>query len=289
MKRSMAPGVALCFAAAWIGYGQTTVDLGNQARNVDFGSAARTRPTKTGTALPAVCGVGELFFLTSALSGQNMYGCTAANTWARMTGSSGSGLPDLTGQSSKVLAISSDTAQWLAPGGDADGPVNALTVKKVQGRLVSASAPFNGQVLSWNATANSGLGQWEPATPSGGGGGGGTNTVSAGAGITVSQVGSDFAVSLDTAVVPAALFQSATLDFPSVANGACSTPLTMSMPGAVAGSAVAPGWPAGLENGLLPFMRVSAAGTISVWVCNLSGAALNPVAALYSATLVKGF
>jgi hypothetical protein len=288
MKRSISLGPILCCMTVVAAYGQTKIDLREQTRNIDFSTATLTRPMKTGTALPAACSVGEMYFLTTAASGQNIFGCPAVNTWVQMQGG-GSGLPDVTGHSGKVLAVSGASAQWLAPGGDADGAVSALTVRKVQGKAISSATPFNGQVLKWNSAANGGLGQWEPAAESGGGGGGGSNTVSAGTGVTVAQVGSDFAVSIDTAVVPAALFATAPLDFPSINTGTCATALTMSMPGAVADSTLSAGWPTGLETGLLPFMRVSAAGTISVWVCNLSGATVNPVSATYSAVLVKGF
>jgi hypothetical protein len=63
-------------------YGQTLINLSTQGRNVDFSSAPSTRPVKTGTALPATCAAGELFFNTSAPAGQNLYGCSAANAWS---------------------------------------------------------------------------------------------------------------------------------------------------------------------------------------------------------------
>lgn len=288
MKRSICVGAALLLAAAGAAHGQTKIDLRDQTKNIDFSSAAATRPVKAGSALPATCTTAELYFLNTAVAGSNLYGCVAANTWAQISGSAGSGLPDPTGQNGKVLAVSGSDPAWSATGGDADGSITALSVRKIQGRLVSTAAPFNGQVLKWNAAANGGLGQWEPATE-GGGGGGGASTVSAGTGIVVTQVGSNYAVSLDTAVVPAVLLASTTLDFPAIGNGGCAAPLTISMPGAVAGSALSPGWPAALEAGLMPFMRVSAAGTVSVWVCNLSGASVDPVSATYSAALVRGF
>lgn len=284
MKRLISRGTILYCVALLMVYGQPKTDSQEQPKSIDFSTATSTRPMKTGTSLPAVCSVGELFFLTTAASGQNIFGCPGVNTWVQMQG--GGGLPDVTGQSGKVLAVSGTNAQWLTPGGDADGAVSALTVRKVQGKAFSATMPFNGQILKWNAAANGGAGQWEPAAESGGGG---SAKVSAGTGVTVAQVGSTFTVGLDTAVVPAALFASAPLDFPAIATGSCSAALTMSMPGAVAGSAVSPGWPADLAPGLMPFMRVSAPGTISVWVCNLSGATVNPVTGTYSAVLVKGF
>jgi len=45
---------------------QTQVDLRTQARNIDFSAANSTRPIKTGTALPATCVAGNMFFKTDA-------------------------------------------------------------------------------------------------------------------------------------------------------------------------------------------------------------------------------
>lgn len=70
---------------------QTQVDLRSQSKQVDFSSAPSTRPAKTGTALPAVCAVGELFFRTNATPGQNLFGCTATNTWIQLSGGGGGG------------------------------------------------------------------------------------------------------------------------------------------------------------------------------------------------------
>jgi hypothetical protein len=76
-------GAALC---------QTQVDLRRQSKNVDFSSAASTKPLKSGTALPSTCGVGEMFFLTNGPAGSNLYGCTSTNAWSlEAGGGSGSG------------------------------------------------------------------------------------------------------------------------------------------------------------------------------------------------------
>jgi hypothetical protein len=77
---------ALPFACA-----QNQVDLAHQSRNVDFSGAPSTKPVKTGTATPASCSVGEVFFRTSAAPGQNLYGCTATNTWSPL-GTSGAAM-----------------------------------------------------------------------------------------------------------------------------------------------------------------------------------------------------
>lgn len=73
--------------------GQTQVDLRTQSKNVDFSGASSTRPSKTGTVLPAVCSTGETFFKSNASAGQNLYLCTAPNTWTVVNGSGGSGQP----------------------------------------------------------------------------------------------------------------------------------------------------------------------------------------------------
>jgi hypothetical protein len=68
---------------------QTQVDLRTQSKSVDFSAASETRPVKTGTVLPALCNVGDLFFNTVAVAGSNLYACIAFNTWAVETGGSG--------------------------------------------------------------------------------------------------------------------------------------------------------------------------------------------------------
>lgn len=62
---------------------------------VDFGSATATVPARKGAGAPSgVCGQGEMYFRTDSLPGQNLYICTAADTWAATGGggSAGKGL-----------------------------------------------------------------------------------------------------------------------------------------------------------------------------------------------------
>jgi len=75
--------------------GQTRIDLATQGKAVDFSSASSTRPAKTGQDLPPVCAPGEFFFKSNAAPGQNLFLCTAANTWTPVvgSGSSSSGSP----------------------------------------------------------------------------------------------------------------------------------------------------------------------------------------------------
>jgi len=77
-------------AASAYADGQTQVDLAAQSKNVDFSAALFTKPAKAGTAIPSSCTVGEVFFKTDAAAGQNLYGCTSANTWSPL-GAAGTG------------------------------------------------------------------------------------------------------------------------------------------------------------------------------------------------------
>ncbi len=62
-----------------------TVTTGTQ----DFSQSAHTLPMKSGTtsAIPLTCSVGETYFATDAVAGNNMFGCTAANQWSQQAGS----------------------------------------------------------------------------------------------------------------------------------------------------------------------------------------------------------
>jgi hypothetical protein len=79
----------LCAFSAAIAWGQTAVDLRTQSKNVDFSGAPSTKPFQTGTAIPPICSTGQMFFLTTAPAGSNVYGCEATNIWALQGGGSG--------------------------------------------------------------------------------------------------------------------------------------------------------------------------------------------------------
>lgn len=123
---------------------QSRIDLRTQSKSIDFSGAPSTKPSKTGTTLPATCGVGDLFFKSDAPAGANLYGCTAVNTWSLL----------------------GDISHTHAAGGDVAGELTALTVARIQNRPVASTAPTGGQVLGWNATTS----QWEPQAASSGGG-----------------------------------------------------------------------------------------------------------------------
>jgi hypothetical protein len=64
-------------------HGQLTqLDLRLQSRDVDFSGASATKPFKSGTGLPSTCEQGEMYYRLDAASGMNVYGCTALNSWS---------------------------------------------------------------------------------------------------------------------------------------------------------------------------------------------------------------
>jgi Pectate lyase superfamily protein len=60
----------------------TSLNLGTQTHNPDFSNFAFTRPITVGSALPATCQIGQMFFDTAAAPGQNIFGCVQPNAWA---------------------------------------------------------------------------------------------------------------------------------------------------------------------------------------------------------------
>lgn len=78
-------------------FGQTLVDIKTQTKNIDFSRALSVRPFPTGTGLPSVCNPGEMFFKSDALSGANLYGCVALNSWVlESAGLAGNGIVVMT-------------------------------------------------------------------------------------------------------------------------------------------------------------------------------------------------
>src|SRR5215469_13801139 len=75
--------VWIYLAVAVSALAQTTINGGRVVSGTwDASNAVSSKPAKTGSSLPATCGVGEQFFLTTAPAGSNLYVCAAANTWS---------------------------------------------------------------------------------------------------------------------------------------------------------------------------------------------------------------
>ena len=75
-------GLALASGIAQTAAAQTKIDLRMQGKAIDFSSAPSTKPMQAGSALPATCSIGELFFQTSGSPGFNVYACSPANSWS---------------------------------------------------------------------------------------------------------------------------------------------------------------------------------------------------------------
>lgn len=84
--------------------GQTKVDLRTQSKSVDFSTAPSTKPVQSGTALPATCSPTQMFYLTTATAGYNLYYCTATNIWTAAGASAPNYSQVFTSQTSVVLA-----------------------------------------------------------------------------------------------------------------------------------------------------------------------------------------
>lgn len=105
-------------------HAQTSIDLRTQAKSVDFSSAAYTKPSKTGTALPPTCSVGETFFNTATTAGHNFYGCTATNTWTLLSANLWFG----GGSVNAGDCAQFDSNGNMVSAGGACGPGNAVTL-----------------------------------------------------------------------------------------------------------------------------------------------------------------
>lgn len=112
-------------------------------------------------------------------------------------------------------------------------------------------------------------------------------TLAGGQGILVTEAPGQSTLAVDNGVIPTYLMNTATLNFPSIANGVCAADQTMTVTGANPGDAVAPGWPA-LPAGVFGLMLVSSTNTVTVRLCNMSGISVAPPTS-YRATIVRNY
>jgi hypothetical protein len=115
-----------------------------------------------------------------------------------------------------------------------------------------------------------------------------TKILAASTGLTTVDTGAQTTIAIDTTVVPSYVSASGSLNFGTINNGACSTEMTFSAPGALAGDSVAPGWPASLPAGVLGRMRIVSNAIAGVQLCNFSGATVS-VSANFRLTVVRSF
>jgi hypothetical protein len=273
--------------------------------------------------------VGQLFYKTNSLAGNNLFGCTSTNIWTVL----GSALPAIGTQLGDFqTTVSGNTTLSVGVGCSFLTPCNARFVETTSSfaspATITASAgtgtariyidgsttppalhvrasgltlgcsgmncttdtgtafPSNSIPLyTWTATN----GIWDPT--------GGQDfrailsnyQVSAGAGLVITQTGGAASFAVDSAVVPTFLTATATIAFSAIATGACSADQTFTLSGAAISDGVSAGWPSGIASGLIGIMRVSAANTVAVRLCNFSGGSVTPASATYRATVVRSF
>ncbi len=116
----------------------------------------------------------------------------------------------------------------------------------------------------------------------------GSKVLAAGQGIIVTEASNQSTLAVDNGVIPTYLMNSATLNYPNIATGACAPDQTLNVTGANPGDAVAPGWPA-LPAGIVGVMLVSGSNTVTVRLCNMSGSSVTPPSGSYRATIVRNY
>ena len=158
-------GIVACAVKA-----QTLVDLRTQSKSVDFSAASTTKPMKTGTPLPAACGQGEAFFLTTAPAGSNFYLCTTQNSWTLQMGATGptgpagptgpTGATGSAGASGAIAHIQNSGTNLpveatlnFSGGGCTDDPTNNRTDCTGNG-ISGLNVDVNGTVQGTEATLN---------------------------------------------------------------------------------------------------------------------------------------
>jgi len=240
--------------------------------NWDAIGAAATKPAKTGTVPPGTCGVGEVFFNSIANPGANLYLCTSTNTWTQVQGMN-------TGAANFRQAFASATSLTLAHNLNTFGIVFACFDNSTPPLWIlpkSASLTDANNLTVTFASSQSGACVVN-ATGAG-------TSYTAGTGINIAGT----LLSVDKTSVPAYLTATSSLSFGSIAQASCAQ-LTFALTGANPGDSIAPGWPSSIEAGLAGSMFVSASNTVTVRLCNLSGAALTPAAQNFRAFVVRSF
>jgi len=277
---------AVAVLAAATAAGQTRIDLRTQGRRADLGAMGPTRPFQTGTTLPASCTVGEGYFKTDAPAGENVYVCTEQGAWAPLGASK---------QPNYAGTFTGQTEVWIPAAihglGSANLMVDCYDDAAPARRVEPDSVTVDPETRDVRVTF---------AVPQNGrcvinGSGGSTDgavtaevEVTAGTGLVAAHAGRTTTVQVDTAVVPTFLTGSAAVTFGAIAPGSCAEG-TVPLTGAATGDAVSAGWPAALPAGLAGSMRVSAAATVTVRLCNTGASTVAGWTDIFRAAITRSF
>lgn len=261
--------VGWLLAAGWCSVlAQTKVDLRTQSKSVDFTGASLTKPARSAATLPTTCSAGEMFYLSSGA----LYTCSSTNNWAKMGTVMGT-------------TSSGDCARFDANGNVVDGGAACGGGPNFQQSFTSATSVtlahnLNSTGVVFACFDNSTPPLWIlPKSVAL------TNANTLTVNFAAAQSGSCAVNATGGTASPAFLMGSASLSFGVIAQAACAQS-TFTLTGANPGDSIAPGWPATLAAGLTGTMIASSANTITVQLCNLSGAAVTPAAQTFKATVI---
>jgi hypothetical protein len=149
------------YAGLQLAFGQTQVDLRTQSKSPDFSTFGPTKPMQVGFALPSTCTAGQMFFNTNVAAGQNVYGCTATNTWNVMSvipsGISSAGIDIGDGTTPGTIRFfpandPNNFVAWQAPATNTAPITYVLPVSPpTAGQVLSCAAPVtNAATCSWS-------------------------------------------------------------------------------------------------------------------------------------------
>jgi len=270
--------------------------------------ASRSAPAQTGTSLPATCTVGDQYFKSDASAGQNLYGCTATNTWTQQAGSGTVYYQTI--QDNGTAKTQRPAVNYIAGANVTltiadDGPTRTnVTIASSGGGGTGVGRQSLG--ATWTSIPDGACqaqtATWTGITTS--------DTVSLGApsGLTSGLLPTGYVSAADTVTIrvcnlsggpltPGSLTFNGTLavynlsgsssiNFSLISDGACAAN-TFSLTGVAAGDPVVPKWPSTLEAGLLGSMVATATDTVQVRLCNLSGADVDPASQSFGASIAK--
>jgi hypothetical protein len=147
--------------------GQTTkTDLARQATDADFTLFPSTKPFSMGVSLPVSCNTGQMFFWETQPAGQNVYGCTATNSWSLEGGTSSSGggvwgaiMGTLSNQTDLAAALGTKPTCGLVttvgnPGANTNCPTEAAVRAALGGVLGQLTVQVSGGPIGTHTTLN---------------------------------------------------------------------------------------------------------------------------------------
>ncbi len=109
-----------------------------------------------GTSLPVTCTVKDIYFLTTATAGQNLYSCTATNTWTLQSGSaSGNYIPFPGSRYARWWIYDTNSTAGVQTG---TGMYLTLTAATITSQNATATTRYAARIASSTAATNVAIG-----------------------------------------------------------------------------------------------------------------------------------